>query len=110
MYIKLIVTIILPAIFAVGIYYLNKKKAFDGLNSFAKQALIGVIFGVIACILATFGSKSAGELIRLSDSAVLCSGLIFGGPAGIISGIICSVYCYFASFLTTLSIKSNINF
>ena len=101
MYIKLIGTIILPTVVAVSIYILNKKKVFDGLNKFAKQALFGGIFGAIACILATFGSSSAGELIRLSDSAILCSGLIFGGPAGIISGIICSAYCHFAPFITT---------
>ena len=100
MYTKLILTIALPTVFAVSIYVLNKKKVFDSLNSFVKQALLGIIFGVIACILATFGSKSSGELIRLSDSAVLCAGLIFGGPAGIISGIVCSVYCHFASFIT----------
>ena len=100
MYTRLILTIALPTVFAVSIYVLNKKKVFDNLNSFVKQALLGVVFGVIACILATFGSKSSGELIRLSDSAVLCAGLIFGGPAGIISGIVCSVYCHFASFIT----------
>lgn len=100
MYIKLIGTILLPTVFAVSIYTLNKKHVFDGLNKYIKQILIGIVFGVIACILATFGSKSSGEVIRLSDSAILCSGLIFGGPAGIFSGIICSVYCYLSTFLT----------
>ena len=100
MYIKLIGTIILPAIFVVGIYLLNRKNVFEGVNTYVRQFGIGVVFGVIACVLATFGCKSAGELIRLSDSAIICSGLIFGGPAGIISGIICSVYCHFASFIT----------
>lgn len=100
MYIKLIGTIILPAIFVVGIYLLNRKNVFEGVNTYVRQIGIGVVFGVIACVLATFGCKSAGELIRLSDSAIICSGLIFGGPAGIISGIICSVYCHFASFIT----------
>ena len=100
MYFKLIGTILLPALSAVGIYVLNKRKVFDGINKHVKQVMIGIIFGIIACILATFGSTSSGELIRLNDSAIICAGLIFGGPAGIISGIICSVYSYFASFLT----------
>ncbi|MDO4966312.1 MAG: SpoIIE family protein phosphatase [Lachnospiraceae bacterium] len=100
MYIKLIGTILLPTLFTVSIYVLNKKKVLSGLNTYVKQVLIGITFGLIACVLATFGSTSSDELIRLSDSAILCSGLIFGGPAGIISGIICSIYCYFASFIT----------
>lgn len=99
MYISLILTILLPAAFAAGIYVLNKKKIFDRFNKYVRQAMIGIVFGIMACILATHGSKSSGELIRLSDSAILCSGLIFGGPAGIISGVVCSVYSYFASFL-----------
>ena len=99
MYIKLIATIILPTAFAVCIYLLNKKNMFSKLSKHVKQILIGIIFGVIACILATFGSESEGELIRLSDSAILCAGLIFGGPAGIIAGIICSIYSFLASFL-----------
>lgn len=100
MYLKLIGTIILPTLFAVSIYVLNKKKSVEGLNTYVKQVLIGITFGLIACVLATFGSTSSGELIRLNDSAILCAGLIFGGPAGIISGIICSVYSYFASVIT----------
>ena len=99
MYIKLLGTIILPTVFAVSIYILNKKKVFDKLNKYVKQALIGIVFGIIACVLATYGSESSGELIRLSDSAILCAGLIFGGPAGIISGLICGIYSYLASFL-----------
>lgn len=98
MYIELIGTIILPGIFAVCLYLLNRKNLFDRVNVYVKQVLIGIIFGVIACILATFGSETSGELIRLSNSAILCSGLIFGGPAGIISGVICGVYCHLASF------------
>lgn len=99
MYIKLIATIVLPTVFAVCIYLLNKKNMFSKLSKHVKQILIGIIFGVIACILATFGSESEGELIRLSDSAILCAGLIFGGLAGIIAGIICSIYSFLASFL-----------
>ena len=99
MYIKLIGTILLPTIFAVGIYFLNRKNVFDGVNTHIRQIVTGILFGVIACILATFGCETSGELIRLSNSAILCSGLIFGGPAGIISGLICSIYSYFASFL-----------
>ena len=99
MYIKLIGTILLPTVFAVSIYVLNKKNLFAKLNKYVRQILIGIIFGVIACILSTFGSESSGELIRLSDSAILCAGLIFGGPAGIISGLICGIYSYLASFL-----------
>ena len=100
MYIKLIGTILLPAIFVVGIYLLNRKNVFGRVNTYVRQVGIGIVFGVIACILATFGSNSSGELIRLNDSAILCSGLIFGGPAGIIAGLICSIYSYLASFLT----------
>ena len=99
-YIKLIGTILLPAVFAVGIYLLNRKNVFDRVNIHIRQVITGIIFGVIACVLATCGSKTSGELIRLNDSAILCSGLIFGGPAGIIAGVICSLYSYFVLFPT----------
>lgn len=100
MYIKLILSILLPSIFSIGIYLLNRSDLFSGINKLVRQVFIGLIFGALACFLAAFGCETDGELIRLSDSAILCSGLIFGGPSGIISGALCSIFCHFATFLS----------
>ena len=92
---KIIISVIIPALLVLII----KKTTQNKIKSIFSQAAVGILFGVVACLLATFGASASGEIIRLNDATILCGGLVFGGPAGIIAGIICALYCKLAVFL-----------
>ncbi len=85
----LIVAGLLPVLACLGFYFLEKKTPFAKLNYWGKQAIIGVVFGGLA-VLATevFSTDIGGAMINVRDAAPLTAGLLLGGPAGIIAGLI----------------------
>lgn len=97
----LILTALYNAILAVIIYVAEKKTPFGKLSYKSKQLIIGIVFGAMAA----FASSKAGgvdigdgTIMNVRDAAPLCAGLIFGAPAGIISGIIGGLYRYISAF------------
>ena len=84
-----IVAALLPVLFAVGFYLLEKYTPFGKLRDFWRQLIIGVTFGGLA-VLATEGLSIdvGGALSNVRDAAPLTAGLMFGGPAGILAGVI----------------------
>ena len=97
--IKLIISSILPIMFSVIFYLAEKKTSFRKITYWQKQLIIGVVFGLLAVISTHFGIETEGAVINVRDAAPLSAGLIFGGPAGIIAGLIGGVERIFASFL-----------
>lgn len=89
---RLVTAAALPVVFAVLLYLLEKKTAFGKLPYAAKQIIIGIVFGGIACLATEFGIEVNGAVLNVRNAAPLTAGLIFGGPAGIISGIIGGVH------------------
>ena len=87
-YIKLSIAALLPVVTATVLYLLDKKTAFGRLDNRGKQALYGVIFGLLAIVGTEWGIPLNGATANCRDAAVLIGGLMFGGPAGIIAGII----------------------
>ncbi len=87
-YLYLGIAALLPVIASVILYYINKKTYFGKLNFMVKQIIIGVIFGLIAVIGTEWGIPIDGAQVNCRDAAVITGGLLFGGPAGIIAGII----------------------
>ena len=96
--IKLIISSILPIIFSVIFYQAEKKTSFRKITYWQKQLIIGVVFGLLAVISTHLGVETNGASINVRDAAPLSAGLIFGGPAGIIAGVIGGVERFFASF------------
>ena len=52
------------------------------------QAIVGIAFGLIAIFGTEAGIPVEGAMMNVRDAAPLAAGLFFGGPAGIIAGII----------------------
>lgn len=78
----------LPAIAAVAIYLLDKNTKLGKMNPKAKQIIIGFIFGCLAILGTEWGIPyKVGAQLNCRDAAVLVAGLMFGGPAGIIAGL-----------------------
>ena len=95
---KLLVPILLNCIFVIIFYLLDKKYGFKKLSFIAKQILIGLIFGGLSAFASGYGVEILGTVANVRDAAPLCAGLIFGGPAGIISGVIGGLYRFFSVY------------
>ncbi|MCQ2419181.1 MAG: hypothetical protein MJ085_05275, partial [Clostridia bacterium] len=87
-YIKLGIATLLPVILSVILFLLDNRTGFSKLNNIIKQAIFGVLFGALAIVGTEWGIPFNGAQANVRDGAVLCAGLFFGGPAGIIAGFI----------------------
>lgn len=97
-YISLVIAGIIPVVASILFFVLDKKTSFGKINKNAKQVIIGVVFGIIAVIGTHWGIPINGAQVNCRDAAVLSAGLLFGGPAGIIAGLIGGIERWFAVF------------
>ena len=88
-YVKLGIAALLPVVASVLIVLIDRKSyKEDKKNATLRQIIIGVVFGILAIIGTEWGIPMNGAMVNCRDAAVICAGLLFGGPAGIIAGII----------------------
>ncbi len=101
MAVNLIITVFLNIVLSVMLYIIEKKPFYSRLPYKIKQLTAGILFGFIAMYSSTAlgGVNMDGAIINVRDASPLCAGLIFGAPAGIISGLIGGVFRYIATFL-----------
>ena len=64
----------------------------------AKQIIIGLLFGGVSAFASSYGVEWLGTTVNVRDAAPLSAGLIFGAPAGIISGLIGGLYRWFSVY------------
>ncbi|MBQ5823608.1 MAG: SpoIIE family protein phosphatase [Clostridia bacterium] len=95
---KLLVPILLNCVFVAAFYLLDKKTGFRKLSFTSKQILIGIVFGGLSAFASSYGVEILGTVANVRDAAPLCAGLIFGGPAGIISGVLGGAYRFFSVY------------
>lgn len=96
LYIQLGLTALCPAILSALLYRWSKTARASALPERARQAVYGLSFGLLAIAGTELGVCVDGALISARDAAPLCAGLIFGAPAGVISGLIGGVERYAA--------------
>ena len=95
---RLIVPILLNCILVLVVYLLDKYTPSKKLPYFAKQVIIGLCFGCVSAFASSYGVQWLGTTVNVRDAAPLCAGLIFGAPAGIISGFIGGLYRWFSVY------------
>ncbi|MBO5976271.1 MAG: SpoIIE family protein phosphatase [Oscillospiraceae bacterium] len=95
---RLIVPILLNCALVLCVYLLDKYTPAKKLPHMAKQIIIGVLFGCVSAFASSYGVSWLGAVVNVRDAAPLSAGLIFGGPAGIISGIIGGLYRWFSVY------------
>ena len=95
---RLIVPILLNCLLVVGIYLLDKYTAAKKLPYLTKQVIIGILFGAVSAFASSYGVEWLGTVVNVRDAAPLSAGLIFGAPAGIISGLIGGLYRWFSVY------------
>ncbi|MBQ0101242.1 MAG: SpoIIE family protein phosphatase [Firmicutes bacterium] len=88
-YMMLLGEAMLPVLLSLILFLVQKKgKHFNRLSYFWQQFIIGVLFSGLAILGTEKGININGAVVNVRDSAPVCAGLFFGGPAGIIAGII----------------------
>ena len=87
-YLQLVPAALFPVAVSILLYLIDKKTPFGKLNYTVKQIIFGIIFGGVAVFGTEFGISIMGVVMNVRDAAPICAGLIFGPPAGIISGLI----------------------
>ena len=80
------------------IYLSDKFTPAKKLPYAAKQAIIGILFGCVSAFASSYGVEWLGAVVNVRDAAPLSAGLIFGAPAGIISGLIGGLYRWFSVY------------
>ncbi len=95
---RLIVPILLNCILVLGIYSAEKYTVVKKLPYVTKQVIIGILFGCVSSFASSYGVNWLGTVVNVRDAAPLSAGLIFGAPAGIISGLIGGIYRWFSVY------------
>lgn len=96
-YFKLGLLALIPVVLSQIFYTLQKRTSFGKAKYWIQQAIIGVFFGLAAVCGTEFGVDIQVATINTRDAAPMCAGLIFGGPAGIIAGLIGGIERWFAA-------------
>ena len=95
---RLIIPILLNCTLVLCIYLANKYTSAKKIPYMLKQIIIGVLFGGVSAFASSYGVEWLGTVVNVRDAAPLSAGLIFGAPAGIISGLIGGLYRWFSVY------------
>lgn len=83
---------LLPVALSAGVYGAEQRNLFGRWNRWIKQLLIGLLYGGAAVLATEYGIPTEGAVLNIRNAAPLTAGLLFGAPAGILSGVIGGVY------------------
>ena len=95
---RLVIPILMNCVLVVGIYLADKYTVAKKLPRMAKQIMIGILFGCVSAFASSYGMEWLGTVVNVRDAAPLSAGLIFGAPAGIISGLVGGLYRWFSVY------------
>ncbi len=98
-YAELLFPTSIPILISGFFALLEQYFDFSKIKPIYRQICIGVVFGIYTIYSTEFGiTISDGAILNVRDAGPLCAGFIFGGWAGVISGIIGGVYRYFSIY------------
>ena len=70
---------IVIVLFAVALFYLDKRTKFGNLPNYLKQTIFGICFGLAAVYATELGSFNLfGAAVNCRDAAPITAGLLFG--------------------------------
>ena len=95
---RLIVPVLINCILVLSVYLADKYTSFKKMPYMKKQVIIGVLFGALSAFASSYGVEWLGAVVNVRDAAPLSAGLIFGAPAGIISGVLGGLYRWFSVY------------
>ena len=86
----------IPVLCTLSFHLAEKNTSFRKLTYRKKQLIIGVCFGALAILTTKFGIPVDGAVMNVRNAAPLTAGLVFGWPAGILSGLIDGIERWFS--------------
>ena len=89
---RLAIPVLINCLLVLCVYLADKYTKFKKLPYIAKQIVIGLLFGGVSAFASSYGVEMLGTVVNVRDAAPLSAGLIFGAPAGVISGCIGGLY------------------
>ena len=95
---RLIIPVLLNCALVLAVYLVDRHTPAKKLPYMAKQIIIGILFGCVSAFASSYGVQWLGTTVNVRDAAPLSAGLIFGAPAGIISGCIGGLYRWFSVY------------
>ena len=95
---RLSIPILINCALVLVVYLADKYAPRKKLPYMAKQIIIGILFGGVSAFASSYGVEWLGTVVNVRDAAPLSAGLIFGAPAGIISGCIGGIYRWFSVY------------
>ncbi len=95
---RLAVPILLNCALVLGVYLADKYTPVKKLSPMVKQIMIGILFGCVSAFASSYGVQWLGTTVNVRDAGPLSAGLIFGAPAGIISGLVGGLYRWFSVY------------
>ena len=95
---RLAIPILINCVLVLIVYLADKYTSAKKLPFMTKQIIIGVLFGGVSAFASSYGVEWLGAVVNVRDAAPLSAGLIFGAPAGIISGFIGGLYRWFSVY------------
>ena len=95
---RLSIPILLNCLLVLAVYLADKYTPAKKLPNITKQIIVGVLFSGVSAFASSYGVEWLGTVVNVRDAAPLSAGLIFGAPAGIISGLIGGLYRWFSVF------------
>ena len=72
---------LLPVALSVILYMAERQPWTKKFSYGVKQAIIGVLFGLVAVLATEAGIPVNGAVLNVRNAAPLTAGLLFGGPA-----------------------------
>ncbi|MBQ1322378.1 MAG: SpoIIE family protein phosphatase [Erysipelotrichaceae bacterium] len=79
---------IAPMFAAVVLEAILRSARFKDIGKKNKQIIAGVVFGILAIMATEFGVPFEGAIVNVRDASPIIAGIVFGGPAGFIAGLI----------------------
>lgn len=95
---KLFLLALVPLAVTVVVFLLDRKTSFGKMKYIPKQLVIGLIFALTTIACSEFGVDVGGSVANTRDASVFCAGFVFGGPAGIIAGLIGGLERWFSIY------------
>ena len=90
------VATLMPVVACIILALLRKNGPLARIPEKIWQILVGIVFGLIAIYGTEAGIPVNGATMNVRDAAPLAAGLFFGGPAGVIAGLIGGIERWFA--------------
>lgn len=85
---QFVLATLLPVVTSAVLFVVDRDKGLSRRVPRMWQLLVGIVFGIVAILGTELGIETSEAIMNVRDAAPLVAGLVFGGPAGIIAGLI----------------------